>query len=99
MWPVPSRSTSNDRKGTISFVPAQGSALSAEIVQGQYAIDVPAGPARVMFQATRETGRKVKMYDVEQPEVVNLVPPAYQAGVEVVIAADQAQVDFHLQSR
>ena len=88
-------------QGTIDFQPqeqGQGPSASAPIVDGKYAAEVPAGKLKVFFHATRETGKMVDVFGKPTPETENIIPSAYQAGVEFTAAAGEATHDFSLTS-
>jgi hypothetical protein len=86
-------------KGSVSFIADQGATHVATVAQGKFEIDAPVGHLRVMFQGTRETGGQVKMFDVPQPEVVNVIPFAFQSGMEIDVAQGQTEVKFDLKSK
>lgn len=86
-------------QGVINFAPletGQGPSRTAEVVNGEYQVNVPLGKFRVSFQATRATGRMVDSYGTPIPEYENIVPPNYRNGVSIEIAADSLSHDFEL---
>jgi hypothetical protein len=90
-------------KGSIKFMPPSGSTAqpgSAEIVEGRYeATNVPLGQVRVMFYATKETGKMITEYSEPYPEVVNIIPKKHQSGMDLQVASDGGQQDFALTSK
>jgi len=71
-------------EGTITFSPAdgQGPTAGGTITDGKYAVKkVPAGPAKVQFTSSTDTGKKKKMYDApnspEYPIKINTLPEKY----------------------
>lgn len=88
--------------GTIHFVAREkdhGTGVSAPIVAGRYEATVPQGPAKVLFHATKETGKTVLQLGKPFPESINLIPPAYRAGVPLDVQSDHDAQDFKLRSR
>lgn len=86
-------------RGNVSFIPEspqQGSAFSTEIRDGRYEADVPAGPLRVYFQATRETGRMIDVFGKPQPETENIIPGRYQGGLRIDASTSDPLQNFHL---
>ena len=88
-------------EGTINFVPQdadRGRSTAADIVAGKYEADVSLGNVRAYFQATRETGRTITLYDLPHPERVNLIPAPYRQGVEINIGPEDQIRNFELLS-
>jgi len=75
-------------KGTLQVISKDKEGL---IAQGQIAdgkILVPAAPlgeVTILVQATKATGKMIKEYTTEYPEVVNLVPESFRQGVPFTV--------------
>ena len=85
--------------GTIDFQPqeqGQGPSATAPISAGKYAAEVPLGKLKVFFHATRETGQMIDVFGKPQPETENIIPPAYQSGIEITVTAGETARDFSL---
>jgi hypothetical protein len=90
------------REGNLNFValePNRGRGTTAVISEGRYAAQkVPLGRVRVDFNATRATGRTVIVSDLPVPEIIDLIPEKYHAGIEIEVKEGQFQRDFNLVS-
>jgi|SRR5438105_6710784 len=90
-------------QGTLQFVPqdtTQAPVTSAAIVDGRYVAEaVPRGKLRVLLSATKETGKMIKEYSSPRPEVVNLIPEKYRAGIPIEVTGDNPNQDFPMKSR
>ena len=89
--------------GTISFVSQEntGGSAAADLIAGRYqAKDVPRGKVLVYLYATRTTGRMVgsrtNKYAPPQPEIVNIIPEQYRAGVLMDVSGERMRRDFEL---
>ena len=77
--------------GTLQVISKEKDGL---IAQGQIAdgkILVPASPlgeVTILVQATKATGKMIKEYTTEYPEVVNLVPESFRQGVPFTVKKD-----------
>jgi hypothetical protein len=91
------------KDGNVSFIPLEanhGRGTTAVIAAGRYAAcDVPLGKVRVHFNATKATGRTVVVSDISMPEIIDVIPEKYRAGMEIEVAEGQVQRDFDLDSR
>ena len=54
------------------------------------------GRLQVQFQATRATGRTIDNFGKQEPEMENLIPASYMAGLEIAVAEGESQRDFKL---
>jgi hypothetical protein len=90
-------------QGSLQFMPqdvGQVPSTAAPIVDGKYVADaVPRGKLRVLLSATKETGKIIKEYSSSRPEVVNLIPEKYRAGIPINVTGDNPNQDFPLKSR
>jgi hypothetical protein len=91
-------------QGSLQFVlqdtAAQAPITSAPIVDGRYVAEaVPRGKLRVLLSATKETGKMIKEYSSSRPEVVNLIPEKYRAGIPIEVTGDNPNQDFAMKSR
>jgi hypothetical protein len=90
-------------EGNLQFVPQDVGQLpmaGAPIVDGRYvALAVPQGRLRVLLSATKTTRKMVKEYSTPRPEVVNLIPAKYRAGIPIEVTGDNANLNFALRSR
>jgi hypothetical protein len=88
--------------GNLQFVPqgpAGGPVRSAPIVDGRYVAEaVPCGRLRVLVTATK-AGKMIKEYSGMRPQVINLVPPKYRAGIPIEVKGNNSNLDFALRSR
>lgn len=75
------------QEGTVQFLPeGKGQPASAKIISGQFtAKKVAVGPCRVLCFAVKETGKTVTEGGHSFPELISVVPEAYQQGVNVTI--------------
>ncbi len=90
-------------KGRVQFVPAQsthGEPVSGDVTAGKFEIaDVPIGPHRLLFVATKETGKMISDRSEPYPEVVNLIPDNYRDGIEANVSGSESKHDFELRSK
>ena len=90
-------------KGGLTFTPLaanQGKGVFAPIANGRYqAKGVALGKTRVSFLLTKETGRMQNVYGRDVPELVNVLPPKYDAGMGIEIEPGQMSRDFELRSQ
>jgi hypothetical protein len=90
-------------EGRLQFVPqdlGKAPVTAAPIVEGRYLAEaVPRGKLRVLLTASKKTGKMVTEYSTPHPEVINLIPEKYRAGIPIEVAGDNANLDFALQSR
>ena len=90
------------QQGNLNFVPLEpnrGRGTTAVISEGRYtAPKVPLGRVRVDFNATKATGRTVIVSDLPMPEIIDLIPAKYHAGIEIEVKEGQFQQDFSLVS-
>lgn len=88
------------RDGGVQFMPLEhGHPAFSEVRDGVYAAWVPKGRVRVLFSATRETGRTVEMYSTKTPEVLDVLPASLRDGIEITVIADDPARDFSLSSK
>ncbi len=91
-------------KGFLNFTPqhlGEGPVTGAEIVDGRYvARAVPLGKVRVRFLAPKQTGRMITLPDgnTKVPEIVDIIPENYRAGIEIDVTGDNDQQNFDLVS-
>jgi hypothetical protein len=90
-------------QGSLQFMPqdiSQVPVTAASIVDGRYVAEaVPRGKLRVLPSATKETGKMIKEYSSSRPEVINLIPEKYRAGIPIEVTGDNPNQDFPLKSR
>jgi hypothetical protein len=90
-------------EGNLQFMPqdvGQAPVTGAPIVDGRYVAEaVPRGRLRVLLTATKATGKMVKDYSTPRPEVINLIPAKYRAGIPIEVTGDNANLNFALRSR
>lgn len=87
--------------GTINFAPQelqQGASRTAEIVDGKYRAEVPAGKILVLIQATRETDQMANFFGEQRPEYENIVPPEYRDGIAIDVLPGTSLHDFDLRT-
>jgi hypothetical protein len=87
-------------RGTIDFQPleqGQGPSTTADIAAGKYTAEVPVGKLKVFFHATRETGKMIDVFGKQQPETENIIPAAYQSGIEITVSEGETTRDFALE--
>ena len=75
-------------KGTIQVISKEkiGLVVQAQIADGKFIIpDAPLGEVTILVRATKATGKMIKEYSNEYPEVVNVVPKSYQQGVPYTV--------------
>jgi hypothetical protein len=89
--------------GTIIFTPLDGNrgpGVTVPIAAGRYqAAGVPRGRVRVDFNATRETGKMVDFFGKPTPEIENVIPKQYHAGLQIEVAGENGTRDFKLTSK
>jgi hypothetical protein len=87
-------------KGIVSFAPLKpdhGRGSTATIVDGRYSVrDAPTGKVRVSFHAVKDTGRTVTQFGKPYPEVIDIIPDKYRAGLEIEVGGDMTNQDFNL---
>jgi len=92
-------------QGEIVFMPqsaGQARPEPAQIVEGKYeAAHVPQGKVKVMFTATKETGKVIEIPDSTEtyPEVVSMIPPQYAVGIDIEVTGDDLNKNFELTSK
>jgi hypothetical protein len=90
-------------EGNLQFVPrdaGQAPITRASIVEGQYVAEaVPLGKLRVLLSASQETGKMVTEYSTPRPQVINLIPEKYRAGIPIEVTGDNVNLNFALKSR
>ncbi len=90
-------------QGNLQFMPqdiSQTPVTGAPIVDGRYVAEaVPRGKLRVLLTATKETGKMIKEYSTPRPEVINLIPDKYRAGIPLEVTGDNLNQNFDLKSR
>jgi hypothetical protein len=90
-------------EGNLQFVPQQtglAPITGAAIVDGRYVAEaVPLGQLRVLLSASKQTGKMIKEYSTPRPEIVNLIPEKYRAGIPLEVTGDNANLNFALKSR
>jgi len=78
------------KSGSIAFFPTDGKSRIAgtEIVDGQYTLEVPRGPAKVEVRVPKVVGQK-KLYDTPESPVKDLMaeslPPKYNDATELTL--------------
>ena len=89
-------------KGRVQFVPGNstpGSPVAADVFAGQFEIsDVPIGKHKVIFVATKETGKMIADRSEPYPEVVNVIPEKYRDGLDADVSGSESKHDFDLKS-
>jgi len=89
-------------QGTLQFVPQDATrapVTAASIVDGQFVAEaVPQGKLRVLFTASKETGKMIKEYSTPRPEVINLIPVKYRSGIPIEVTGDNSNQNFDLKS-
>jgi hypothetical protein len=87
-------------RGGVSFGPQQpgsGGSIWAPLVGGRYiAPAVPRGKVLVQINAVLEEGQTVSQFGKAEPNLVNIVPPQYRAGVIIDVEGDKLDLDFDL---
>lgn len=87
-------------QGNIQFMPQEGnlgSAVPATITNGAYEAEVPVGKLKAMFYATKPTGKMLPGYSKPEPEIVNIIPPAAQGGIDFEVTGDNPSQNFELE--
>lgn len=91
--------------GEILFMPqsaGQARPEPAQIVDGKYEAEhVPQGKVKVMFTATKETGKIIEIPASTEsyPEVISIIPPQYAAGIDLDVTGDDLNKNFELTSQ
>jgi len=91
-------------KGSIRFQPQEGPTAGKEIVNGQFAAQVPVGPARVEIYAVKVVGQR-PAYDAPDSPMVDMVkdiiPARYNTQSELTteVKRGQNEVKFELTSK
>ncbi len=87
-------------KGRCQFnpvAPTPGVAVSGDVINGKFEIaDVPIGKHKVVFQASKETGKMITDYSQPYPEVVNLIPESYRDGIDSTVSDAETKPTFEL---
>lgn len=89
-------------KGSVMFSPigGTGAPVTAQIVDGKFSCEaVPKGKMKVVISAMKATGKMITDYSEPFPELVNIVPPKYQSGIDFELTDDQQEVTFNLDSK
>ena len=88
-------------KGTIQFAPiGTGAVVSADILNGKYKAErVALGKSKVVFNATKETGKMITEYSTPYPEVISIIPQKYRDGLDTEITKETKNLDFSLESQ
>ena len=91
------------QKGRVQFVPVSptpGAPVAGDVTSGKFEIaDVPVGKHKVVFNATKETGKMITDRSEPYPEVVDLIPNQYRDGVDATVAGSESQQTFELTSK
>lgn len=75
-------------KGTLQVISKDKVGLIAQgqITDGKFIIpDAPLGEVTILVRATKLTGKMIKEYSSEYPEVINIVPNSYRQGVPYTV--------------
>jgi len=75
-------------KGTIQVISKDkiGLVVQTQITDGKFMIpDAPLGEVTILVRATKATGKMIKEYSNEYPEVINIIPKSYQQGVPYTV--------------
>lgn len=90
-------------KGRVQFVPAKatpGEPISGDVAAGKFEIaGVPVGQHKVLFVASKETGKMISDRSEPYPEVINLIPNKYLDGLDANVTGSESKHDFDLQSK
>ncbi len=76
------------QKGNLQVISKEKVGLIAQgpITDGKFMIpDAPLGEVTIIVQATKATGKMIKEYSSEFPEVINIVPNSYQQGIPFTV--------------
>jgi hypothetical protein len=88
------------QRGGVSFGPQEsghGGSIWAPLVDGRYiAPAVPRGKVLVQINAVQEEGQTVSQFGKAEPNLINIVPPQYRAGVLIDVSEDNLNLDFDL---
>lgn len=89
-------------QGSLSFTPegpGPAQAVGALIANGRYTAEkVPLGKVRVLFNATRKTGKAPSEHDKPIPILMDLVPAKYRSGMAIEVQKGQSEQNFDLTS-
>jgi hypothetical protein len=75
-------------KGMIQVISKDkiGLVVQTQIADGKFIIpDAPLGEVTILVRATKPTGKMIKEYSNEYPEVINIIPKSYQQGVPYTV--------------
>jgi hypothetical protein len=75
-------------KGTIQVISKDKIGLIAQgqIADGKFLIpDAPLGEVTILVRATKPTGKMIKEYSSEYPEIINIIPKSYQQGIPFTV--------------
>ncbi len=90
-------------RGRVQFVPTlstPGEPIAGDVAAGKFEIaGVPVGQHKVLFVATKETGKMISDRSEPYPEVVNLIPDKYRDGLDANVSGSDSKHDFDLQSK
>ncbi|NBY01069.1 MAG: hypothetical protein EBQ87_03665 [Planctomycetes bacterium] len=76
------------QKGNLQVISKEKVGLIAQglITDGKFMIpDAPLGEVTILVQATKATGKMIKEYSSEYPEVINIIPNSYQQGIPFTV--------------
>ncbi len=89
--------------GRVQFVPGAstpGSPVAGDVAAGKFELaDVPIGQHKVIFVATKATGRMISDRSEPYPELINLIPAKYQDGIDASVSGSESKHGFELQSK
>ena len=90
-------------KGRVQFAPVAptpGITVSGEVIGGKFdLVDVPIGKHKVIFNASKETGKMISDRAEPYPEVVNLIPVEYRDGLDATVSGSETKPTFELKSK
>ena len=90
-------------KGRVQFspvLPTPGVTVSGDVVGGKFELtDVPTGKHKVVFNASKETGKMISDRSEPYPEVINLIPATYRDGLDATVAGTESKQSFELKSK
>ena len=75
-------------KGTLQVISKDkvGLVAQGQITDGKFMIpDAPLGAVTIIVRATKTTGKMIKEYSSEYPEVINIIPKSYQQGIPFTV--------------
>jgi len=76
------------QKGNLQVISKDKVGLIAQgpITDGKFMIpDAPLGAVTIIVRATKTTGKMIKEYSSEYPEVINIIPKSYQQGIPFTV--------------